>query len=577
MSRDYDLYNEKVLIIGAGAAGAMTAIKLMENNVEPLVVSKREYGDAHTTWARGGINVSLSNLDKEDNWKIHAADTLDEGHYINDPKAVENVTKNMPDVIQELDDWGMEFSLTEDGQINQRYFGAQSYRRTCFAGDYTGQELLDTLVEKAQSLGIPYKDNTFITDLISDGDKVEGAVGYDMETGKNLVFLADKVVVAAGGHTSVYGRHSSRDDENTGDGVSLAYNAGAEIMDMEFIQFHPTGMSGGRYGDEWDGRLVTEAVRGEGGRLYNEDGERFMEKYSPKQMELDARDVVARAIETEVRNGRGTENDAVYLDISHRSKDFIKDRLPRMYARFKELGVDISEEPMEVAPTAHYAMGGVKYNADTGSTRVDNLHIVGESTAGVHGANRLGGNSLAETVSIGKIVGNHLSDLDLKERESTSLEYEQKLRYIDELAERDGSVTPEEFISRIRSIMEKYCGIRRSEDRLNTGLEKIQELDHNEIYVPDEKTSVTYMRAMNARYMIDVARLIIKGAIERTESRGAHYRTDNQDKKPNWRKNIVYLRSGDDDLQRMSTPDQPSASVQEEIDNEHELDYHHLE
>ena len=368
-----------VLVIGAGAAGARTAIELVEQGVDPeevLVVGKRSHGDAHTTWARGGINGALGTHDPEDDWSVHAADTLNEGHFLNDPDKVETVTRRMPRLLRELDDWGMAYSRTAEGDIDQRYFGAQSFRRTAFAGDHTGESLLNTLVAKAQSLSVPYRENVFVSRLLTDDSRILGAAGVDLDTGEFLALRADTVVLAAGGYTSLYDRHSSRDDENTGDGPALAYEAGAQLMDLEFVQFHPTGMVGDRYGEEWDGRLVTEAVRGDGGRLYNAEGERFMERYSPDQMELDARDVVARAISREITEGRGTESGGVYLDISHRDRSFIKERLPRMYERFDDLGVDMAEEPVEVSPTAHYGMGGVVTDA-VGETDVGGLYAIG--------------------------------------------------------------------------------------------------------------------------------------------------------------------------------------------------------
>src|SRR6056297_3191539 len=412
-STEYDRIDISVLVIGAGAAGARTAIELAEQGVDDvLVIGKRNHGDAHTTWARGGINGALGTHDPEDDWTVHAADTLNEGHFLNDPEKVETVAKRMPDRLRELDEWGMEYSRNDDGEIDQRYFGAQSFRRTAFAGDHTGESLLDTLVDRAQEIGIPYRENVMITKLVSDGERVYGAVGFDMENGEFLVFNAGTVVLAAGGHAAIYDRHTSRDDENNGDGAALAYDAGASLMDMEFMQFHPTGMAVDESDPEWapwSGRLVTEAVRGEGGRLFNAEGERFMERYSPDQMELDARDVVARAIAQEVAEGRGTENGGVYLDISHRDADFIRERLPRMYERFHDLGVDMAAEAVEVAPTSHYGMGGVAVD-DFGETDVDGLFAIGETMAGVHGANRLGGNSLAETVAYGVVAGERIAD-----------------------------------------------------------------------------------------------------------------------------------------------------------------------
>ena len=572
-----------VLIIGAGAAGARAAIEMKREGVEPLVISKRDHGDAHTTWARGGINAALGNLDEEDSWQIHAADTLDEGHFINDAEAVETVTKNMPEVARELDDWGMDFSRTPDGEVDQRYFGAQSYRRTCFAGDYTGEALLDTLVSKAQEMEIPYMDNVYVFDILSDGEKVEAAVAYDMEDEQYILFNFDKVVLAAGGHTSVYARHSSRDDENTGDGVGLAFNAGAELMDMEFVQFHPTGMVGDRYGDDWDGRLVTEAVRGEGGHLYNSEGYRFMKDYSPKQMELDARDVVARAIVSEIRAGRGTENGGVYLDISHKDEEFIKERLPRMYERFNDLGVNIAEEPMEVAPTAHYIMGGVKFDGQTGETAVEDLHVLGETTAGVHGANRLGGNSLAETVSVGKVVGGHIGQTDVSEPTDLPSKFEnmmhESIENRNELLNSEEGANPHELITEIRETMEEYAGIRRDEEKLTEGLRKAREIEEKaeNLEVDGDMSSYEFEVANNIEFMLTAAKATFKSAIRRAESRGAHYRTDYTEKDEDYLKNFVVRNEDDEMIVDDSPVGKPSEEVKEAVDEGHELDYHHLE
>lgn len=568
-------YNLPVLIIGAGAAGVRAGIAIKQAGVTPLILGKRDHGDAHTTWARGGINASLGNLDEEDSWQIHAADTLDEGHHINDAEAVETMAKQMPEIARELDDWGMDFSRTESGEINQRYFGAQSFRRTCFAGDYTGEALLNTLVGKAKDMNIPYKENLYITKLLSDDETVYGAVGYNFEDEEFNVFYATHVILAAGGYTSLYNRHSSRDDENTGDGIGLAHDAGAELMDMEFVQFHPTGMAGERYGDEWDGRLVTEAVRGEGGHLYNSEENRFMKNYSPKQMELDARDVVARAIAQEIREGRGTGNEAVYLDISHKNEEFIQERLPRMYERFQKLGVNIAEEPMEVAPTAHYGMGGVRFDATTGETNISNLHVLGETTAGVHGANRLGGNSLAETVSIGAEVGEYIGSTQPEKRESIPEEVnwmvDEEVQRVNRIRNRDDGRKPSEVITRIRRLLEKHAGIRRSEDSLKQGLEELEQLKMTRVSADDDDE---LEKALNVKWMLIGADSILRGALRRTESRGAHYRTDYPDADESQRHNIVYDSS---EHLRKIQPTEPSEEVREAVGAGYSLDYHHLE
>jgi succinate dehydrogenase / fumarate reductase flavoprotein subunit len=579
----YERIDRTVLVIGAGAAGARAAIELAERGIEDvLVLGKRSHGDAHTTWARGGVNGALGTHDPEDSPAIHAADTLKEGHFLNDPEKVERVAWDAPKRLRELDDWGMEFSRTDEGEIDQRYFGAQSFRRTAFAGDHTGESMLTTLVERAQELDIPYRENVLITKLLSDGSRVHGALGYDMDDGTFLLINAGTVVLAAGGYTSVYGRHSSRDDENTGDGPALAYEAGAELADMEFVQFHPTGMVGDRYGPEWDGRLVTEAVRGEGGRLFNTAGERFMEEYSPAQMELDARDVVARAIDAEIEAGRGTENGGVYLDISHREREFIRERLPRMYERFAELGVDMAEEPVEVAPTAHYGMGGVVTDA-VGETRVEGLYAIGETMAGVHGANRLGGNSLAETLVFGAVAGEAVA-----ERVSGPGELPAPLvsdvaeRHFAELAamaDNDGSRDPEAVFDRLRELLEAHAGIRRETDELTMGLE---ELDRLRAQASDldvgPVTSRSFEFAVDLGFAFTVAETILRGARERTESRGAHCRREYPDTDEDWRRNIHYSAKPDGSMRlTTSTAGEPSPPVRGALDADYELDYHQLE
>ncbi len=582
---DYETVELGALVIGAGAAGARTAIEAVERGVDPeelLVIGKRSHGDAHTTWARGGINGALATHDDEDDWTVHAADTLKEGHFLNDPDAVETVTKRMPELLRELDDWGMPYSRTDDGDIDQRYFGAQSFRRTAFAGDHTGESLLNTLVEKARGLGIPHRENVFVTRLVSDGDRVHGAVGFDMDTGEYVVFDADIVVLAAGGYTSLYKRHSSRDDENTGDGPALAYQAGARLADMEFVQFHPTGMVGKRYGEEWDGRLVTEAVRGEGGRLYNADGERFMERYSPDQMELDARDVVARSIVTEVREGRGTENGGVYLDISHRESSFIEERLPRMHERFQELGVDMAEQPVEVAPTAHYGMGGVVVD-ELGETDVNGLYAIGETMAGVHGANRLGGNSLAETIAFGAVTGEAVADrlADGTDRDSERLHElaQVSLADLERLAHSDGGHDPRELFDELREVLWDHAGIRREGDSLSTGLERVADIRERSTDIAvGGPTSESFEFAANLGFALDVAEAIFRAADERTESRGAHERLDHPERDPDWQRNVLVSQDSVGTMTLSTEPvGTPSDAVQEALDADYELDYHQLE
>jgi succinate dehydrogenase / fumarate reductase flavoprotein subunit len=583
----YETVEVGVLVVGAGAAGARTAIELVERGVAPddvLVVGKRSHGDAHTTWARGGVNGALGTHDPEDDWTVHAADTLREGHFLNDPGKVEAVTRRMPDLLRELAEWGMPFSRTDDGAVDQRYFGAQSFRRTAFAGDHTGESLLETLVARARELSVPYRENVFVTRLVTDEgrERVLGAAGYDTETGEFVLFDAAVVVLAAGGYTSLYRRHSSRDDENTGDGPALAYGAGARLMDLEFVQFHPTGMVGARYGDEWDGRLVTEAVRGEGGRLFDADGERFMARYSPDRMELDARDVVARAIDREVREGRGTDAGGVYLDISHRDRAVIEERLPRMYERFAELGVDMASEPVEVAPTAHYGMGGVVVDG-TGETDVAGLYAVGETMAGVHGANRLGGNSLAETLAFGAVAGEAIADRlgSATDADARTLHERAAVHFEDltRLAGADGTHDPEVLLDDLRELLWKHAGIRRDGASLAAGLDALSELRAaaSDLSVGGPR-SRSFEFAVNLGFALDVAEGVLRAAAARTESRGAHARTDSPETDPEWRRNVV-LERDDVGAMRLTTAPvgDPSEPVRAALDAGYELNYHQLE
>jgi succinate dehydrogenase / fumarate reductase flavoprotein subunit len=580
---EYGKVEVPVLIIGAGAAGVRTAIELTKRDIDCLVLGKRAHGDAHTTWAAGGINASFGNLDEDDDWLIHASDTFNEGHSINDPTAVETVCRTIPDRIRELDEWGCAFNRTDDGEINQRYFGAQAYRRTCYVGDRTGEAILETLVNRAEDLGVSYQEDVFITKLLSDSERVYGAAGYDMNDGHFILYDAGFIVLAAGGFTAMYKRHTSRENENTADGAALALDAGAELMDTEFIQFHPTGMTTPEgVGEEWSGRLVTEAVRGEGGELYNADNERFMDEYAPDQMELAGRDVVARAIEQEIREGRGTESGGVYLDISQKDAEYLEENLPRMYDRFENVGIDMAEEPVEVAPTAHYAMGGVDIDFETGATDIDRLYAVGESTAGVHGANRLGGNSLAETVTIGTVVGSYIAP---RQSSSPSLpadlvaDVETHFATLAGLTDADGSEDPREIISDLSEMLWENAGIFRDEERLDDGVTQLDELRERatDLHIDGDRTSEAFEFALDVHFMVPVAEALLRSAKQRTESRGGHYRTDYSDQDENWQQNLLCSLADGDISLRTRAVSEPSPLVQEAIEEDHELEYSHLE
>tara|TARA_B100000886_G_scaffold47477_1_gene29220 strand:+ start:2206 stop:3960 length:1755 start_codon:yes stop_codon:yes gene_type:complete len=530
--RDYRTKICNVLIIGSGGAGLRAAIAAHENGCEVMVIGKRIRNDAHTTLAAGGINAALGTVDPEDDWIQHFVDTYQEGYNIGDPKTVEILVKDAPNRVQELVDWGAPFARTSDGKLDQRYFGAHTYRRTCYAGDYTGRAILNTLVNKVEELQIPIIDMTYVSRLLvntQNGQKqCFGAMAFDINSGERTVFLSDSVVLAAGGHTRIWRRSSSRRDENTGDAMRLALNAGCRLSDMEMVQFHPTGMV---HPESLAGTLVTEAVRGEGGRLTNSKGERYMEKYDPVRMELSTRDRVALANYNEIHEGRGTENNGVYLDISHVDKGIILEKLPRMYRQFMESQMlDISKHPMEVAPTAHYSMGGVMVDPETHSTGVIGLYAAGECTSGVHGANRLGGNSLAEILVFGKIAGDEAADF------STTLDLQTRNRAIiqEAIKELDELTTTGEQLARplqraVRNIMWNYCGVLRSGEGLNKGLEelmKVKEASADVDVRPSAEGFSDLALALDLLGSIDSAEATIRAAIERKESRGAHQRSD---------------------------------------------------
>jgi len=385
-----------VLVIVSGAAGWRAAISATEAGVEARILAKRPRLDAHTVLASGGINAALGTRDPQDSWEQHFADTLREGYFLGDPRMVEIVARESPAAVLELADWGCEFARTDDGRLEQRFFGAHRWRRTCFAGDFTGRAIQGTVARRGAELGIRVEENRYVSRLLVADGTCFGALAFDVRTGERTVFIADAVILATGGHTRIWRRSSSRRDENYGDGLRLALLAGCRLMDMELVQFHPTGMV---HPEEAAGTLVTEAVRGEGGRLFNALGERFMERYDPERLELSSRDRVALANYTEIAEGRGGPHGGVFLDVSHRGKQHITERLPRMYRQFIEWQMlDISREPMEVAPTAHYSMGGIVVEPETHATNVRGLYAAGECVGGLHGANRLGGNSLGEAL-----------------------------------------------------------------------------------------------------------------------------------------------------------------------------------
>jgi succinate dehydrogenase / fumarate reductase, flavoprotein subunit len=554
----------EVLVIGTGGAGLRAAIELRRQGREVLVLGKRPKADAHTVLAAGGINAALGTLDPEDSWAIHAADTLAEGRFLGDPRAVELLCREAPRVIEELVALGVPFAREADGRLSQRYFGAHRHRRTCFVGDYTGQEIIRALVREVDRLEIPILERVYVSDLLTSAGRVNGALGFELATGREVVILAGAVLLAAGGHIHIYRRSSSRRRENTGDGMALAYAAGAELADMELVQFHPSGMV---WPAELEGTLVTEAVRGEGGRLLNSRGERFMARYDAERMELSTRDRVALANYSEILAGRGTEHGGVWLDVSHLAPAVINERLPRMVEQFGAVGVDITREPMEIAPTAHYSMGGVRVEPETHATGVRGLYAAGEVAAGVHGANRLGGNSLAEILVFGRIAAEHagayaqahpappLDETLLAERRAE----------LARLRERDGA-RQRELIGALQQAMWEGCGVVRSGEQLRATLARLSSLaaeaERGGAGAPD------LAAALDLRSMLLTAEATVRGALARTESRGAHQRSDHPETDPHWRRTIV-LRRGAAGHMTLATADlsEPSEAVTAAIDD----------
>jgi succinate dehydrogenase / fumarate reductase, flavoprotein subunit len=548
-----------VLVIGTGAAGLRAAIAAHQAGSEVVVIGKRRRDDAHTVLAAGGINAALGTVDPQDSWQQHYADTLREGYFLADPRVVELLAREAPAAVLELADWGAPFARLPDGRLDQRFFGAHRWRRTCYAGDWTGRAILRALIAKVAELGISVIDDQYVSQLLVADGTCFGALAFDLESGERTVFLADAVVLAAGGHIRIWRRSSSRRDENTGDGMYLALRAGCRLADMELVQFHPTGMVAP---EEAAGTLVTEAVRGEGGQLKNALGERFMARYDPERMELSTRDRVALANYTEIAEGRGGPNAGVFLDISHIGKDRILERLPRMYRQFLELQMlDISSQPMEVAPTAHYSMGGVVVDPETHATDVVGLYAVGEVAAGLHGANRLGGNSLAETVVFGHRAGaaaaeySATRDLQLRARHVVRAADQELSSLI-----RPGSEFARPLQRALRDAMWETCGVVRDQVGLQHGLDRVaelQELARDVDVRPSSEGYADLAHALDLRASLVAAEATLLGALARRESRGAHQRRDFPQLDPDLRVNFRTRLEGTSHLTVTAQPVPP--------------------
>ena len=542
----WETLRHDVLVIGAGGAGLRAAVAVSEVGLSVGVVSKSLLGKAHTVMAEGGVAAALGHLDAEDSPDVHFRDTMKSGHFVNSARMAELLTAEAPERVWELERWGAVFDRTPAGQILQRAFGAHTYRRLCHVGDHTGKELLRTLQNRVTQLGVAFYPEVIVTRLFRDDSGMAGALAYRRVDGRFVLFRAPAIVVATGGWGRVYAV-TSNSWESTGDGAALAFAAGADLMDMEMVQFHPTGMV-------WPpgvrGLLVTEGVRGEGGILLNAQGRRFMADYDPKRMELSSRDVVARAIYQEVQAGRGTPHGGARLDITARGAAFISRKLPSMRAQFLALAdVDITREAMEVAPTCHYMMGGVRVDPDTCATRVPGLFAAGEVAAGLHGANRLGGNSLADLLVFGKRAGDAAArfaaaSVHLPVVAASEIE-EEVARVLAPLRQPLGP-SPYGLHSALQEVMTRCGGIVRSGPGLQEGLQQVLEMRERAARLAAPGGTLYnpgWNLALEMDAMLLLGEAILRSALERQESRGAHYRTDFPEEDAAWGKqNVVITR-----------------------------------
>jgi succinate dehydrogenase / fumarate reductase, flavoprotein subunit len=579
---EWETHDYDVVVIGAGGAGLRAAGAAQDAGAKVAIVCKSLLGKAHTVMAEGGIAAAMGNRWPEDNWEVHFRDTMRGGKMLNNWRMAQLHAQEAPDRVLELETWGALFDRTEDGLISQRDFGGHRYARLAHVGDRTGLEMIRTLQQRAVELGIDVFMECTVTDLMKDGDKISGAFGYWRETGNLVLFRAPSVVLATGGIGKSF-KVTSNSWEYTGDGHALALRAGAQLINMEFVQFHPTGMV---WPPSVKGLLVTESVRGDGGILKNSDGKRFMFDYIPeffkaetadsveeadawyddkknnrRPPELLPRDEVARAINSEIKAGRGSEHGGIYLDIaSRRSEEFIKRRLPSMYHQFKELAdVDITKEPMEIGPTCHYVMGGVEVEPDTGMSAVTGLYSVGECSGGMHGSNRLGGNSLSDLLVFGRRAGEAaasyaaglggskpaVADADLDAASQRALAPFEG----DGGAEGGHTENPYTIQSELQESMNDLVGIIRTADELERSLGEIAMFKHRAQHLlvqGGRAYNPGWHLALDLRNMLLVSESIAKAALARTESRGGHTRDDFPGPDEEWgTKNLVVSLDAD--------------------------------
>ena len=544
----YETHEHDVLIIGAGGAGLRAAIEALAQGARVAVVSKSLLGKAHTVMAEGGLAAAMANLDKADSWKTHFRDTMNGGKRLNNWRMAQLHAQEAPDRVRELEQWGALFDRTPDGEILQRAFGGHTFRRLCHVGDRTGLEMIRTLQDRGVEMGFDVFMECTVTRLLKDGDRVVGAFAYWRNSGKFVVFKAKAIVIATGGIGKSW-KITSNSWECTGDGMALAYDAGAELLDMEFVQFHPTGMV---WPPGVQGILVTEAVRGEGGILRNKNGERFMEKYDPKRLELSTRDVVARSIYTEVKEGRGSPHGGAFLDISHKPAEYVKRKLPSMYHQFKELAdVDITKGPMEVGPTCHYVMGGIRVDAETGQSSLPGLFAAGEAAGGLHGANRLGGNSLSDLLVFGRRAGLAAGQYAKKASAPAldSAQIEAAEREVLAPFDRTSGENPYKIHHDLQDTMQSLVGIFRTDEDLRKALVELDKLKARAKNVRADGTrefNPGWHLCMDLQRMLTVSEACTHAALARKESRGAHSRLDFPKTEDAWgAKNLVIVKKGD--------------------------------
>ncbi len=589
---EYQSYSYDVLVIGAGGAGLRAAIEAAALGVKVGVVCKSLLGKAHTVMAEGGVAAALANVDDRDNWRVHFADTMRGGQYLNNWRMAELHAKEAPDRVRELEAWGALFDRTKDGRILQRNFGGHRYARLAHVGDRTGLEMIRTLQDHGVHSGMEVHMECTVLTLLVDSGRIAGAFGYDREKGHFILWKANAVVIATGGIGRAF-KITSNSWEYTGDGHALAYRAGAELLDMEFVQFHPTGMV-------WPisvrGILVTEGVRGEGGVLRNSEGKRFMfddipplykdqtadseeegwkytqgDKNARRPPELLTRDHVARCINREVKAGRGSPHGGVFLDIAWigqrlpKAEEHIKRKLPSMYHQFKQLAdIDITKEPMEVGPTTHYMMGGIRVDGDTQMSTFPGLFAAGEAAAGLHGANRLGGNSLSDLIVFGRRAGQFAAEFGKQAGPSAVDEVQIESAVRGALAPFEHGAegeNPYQIQYSLQNSMQDLVGIVRTEGEMQQALECIAELrtKASRAGTPGNRQyNNGWHTSMDLDNMMIVSEAITRAALLRKESRGAQFREDYPEKDPDWgQHNIAIRRGGDGEMVVEKRPVRP--------------------